>query len=438
MRNIITIVFLSFSLLTFAQTNGEKYFLTTESVIPWNGKTPQAPRISPDGNKLLYELYSKGSCEIVLCNSDGSNCSFLTRGTLDNVENAFWHPSQNYIAFNQMPNGTVRNGNVYIAELKDNKLGKWITVDNGARAQFSKPNGHVLFYENTVDLNTSIKYRILGQNPIKPIENNSLELRGPIQTISKNEELSHPSLAPDGTTIVFAARTSTSGVFLNEMNITDGHRQRAVSLWTALVYSEERKSITDLQAELDNYLNSESSGLDYNIESPFIYKDNNIEQNRIKEIIANSSSKPCFIESYTQKDFLVAWLLGLFGKYDKQFEQAIQSSIYSRLWVTNIFGANIVPLVPDEANIPLPQKWSSVSSSGDFAVFEAGHYKNRHIYLISLKTKKVLKLTTKGSYNSSPEISADEKWLYYETNRSGKKEIWRAELNLKEIKKAID
>ena len=437
MKNIITILLFSVFVFASAQSIEEIYFLSAESIIPWNGKIPQAPRVSPDGGKLLYELYGNGNCEIMMCNSDGSDCKQLTNGVIDRVENAFWHPSMKYITFNRLPEGNIRNGEVYVAEIINGKLGKMVEIDKGARAQFSRPNGNVLFFESTVDKNNTIKYRILGHNPVDPVENNSIELRGPIQEISKNEELSHPSLAPDGTTILFAARTSTSGEFLNNLNINDGNRQKAVSLWSVLVNTNKRYPypIDSLQSKLDEYLNTASTDFSYKIERPFIYKDSEIEVERIKGIINNAGNKPFFIDGYTQKDFLIAWLLGLFEKYDKAYEHMVMSTIYSRLWITNVFGANIVPLVPDEASVPLPQKWSTVSSSGNYAIFEAGHYNNRHIYLISLQTKKVIKLTSEGTYNSSPEISPDEKWLYFESNRSGKKEIWRAQLNTFAIRK---
>ena len=131
-------------------------------------------------------------------------------------------------------------------------------------------------------------------------------------------------------------------------------------------------------------------------------------------------------------------VVGPIRKVKSWAEGEIESYILSRVWMTDVFGAAIVPLVEDSAHIPLPQKWATVSRSGRFAVFEAGHYQNRHLYLVNLKTKKAIKLTEAGTYNSSPEISPDEQWIYFESNRDGGKGIWRAQLDMDKIRKELD
>ena len=157
-----------------------------------------------------------------MCDANGQNTVRLSKnkGLPQKVENAFWHPSQNYVVFNELPDGSKKTGTIYLGELKGNALGQVYEVEKGARAQFSKPNGTVLFFESTekkvdwkqggAEYNNTIKYRILGSDPMNPVDNATLLLRGPIQSVARNVELSHPSLAPDGTTIFFAARTVIS------------------------------------------------------------------------------------------------------------------------------------------------------------------------------------------------------------------------------------
>lgn len=441
---ILTILFLLiFQISGFAKVS-EPFLQTPAMIVAFTAKQeiPQAPRVSPDGAKFMYELYSNRKCEIWICDVDGKNKQSLTQdlqmaGKIGmKVENAFWHPSQQYVALNEMPTGNQRKGVVYIASFHDNKITEFIKIDQGARPQFSKPNGNVLFYEATVEepedyygsvtVNT-IKYRVLGSNPLNPINISSIELRGPIQEVIYNLELSHPSLAPDGTTILFAARTSTTNGsdILQSFNITDGNRQKAVALWKEIVVKKSNTNF--LQKELNSCLKSDELSLNLTT-----VRETTVIQNLIKNI-DKLGNQPTIIKGFTRKDFVICWLMRLLTKLDLKYEAEIQKNVYSRIWMTDVFGAPIVPLVDDKSNVPLPQKWATVSKSGRFAVFEAGYYQNRHLYFVNLKTRKALKLTNVGTYNSSPEISPDEQWIYFESNRSGARDIWRAQLQLEQL-----
>lgn len=427
-----------------------KLFSENRAIVSATGTKaiPQAPRISPDGKKMLYELYTPSQCEIWLCDSDGQNAIPLTRdlqatGKIwKKVENGFWHPSQNYIAFNGAPEGIRRDGPVYIASLQGGKIGEYIQLGPGARPQFSKPNGHVVFYEATFleergpgyreeqAFYNTLAYRILGKNPLKPVDNTSIELRGPIQAVARNVELSHPSLAPDGTTILFAARTAATGGALSQMDITDSDRQRAFELWKRVVSEKVNQDILKKEVEA---CTERPYGLGLN--------DLSLDSDEISFIKGNMGklrSQATVVKGFNRKDFLICWLMGMLAKLDPEAEGEMSSYILSRVWMTDVFGAPIVPLVEDNAHIPLPQKWATVSHSGKFAVFEAGYYQNRHLYLVNLKTRKAVKLTEEGTYNSSPEISPDEQWIYFESNRNGGKAIWRAQLDRDKIGKELN
>jgi Tol biopolymer transport system component len=404
---------------------------------------PQAPRISPDGKKILYEWYSKNKCEIWICDVEGKNGSPLTAefqksGKIDaKVENAFWHPSGGFIAFNGVPQGIQKTGYVYLAQIDGPALGRIISLEKGARPQFSKPNGNVIFFEHTGENDSprrkgtyvnTLYYRVLGKNPLQPTDNASIPLRGPIQTISNSTELSHPSLAPNGTTILFAARASTQA--LTYFNITDINRQRAVELWKKFVAT--RIPLQKIKAEAGSILGNHLYDLD-TLSTPYLMEGN---EKSLRERIDSVGAQSTIIQGFTKKDFVNCWLLGLLGKLESN-ETEIQSLLYSKIWMTDVFGAPIVPLVDDSVGVPLPQKWATVSRSGHFSIFEAGEYRNRHLYLVNMRTRKVVKLTELGKYNSSPEISPDEQWVYFESDRNGSKCIWRARLNHEVIQSRV-
>ena len=167
-------------------------------------------------------------------------------------------------------------------------------------------------------------------------------------------------------------------------------------------------------------------------------------------------SQPTIVPGYTRKYFYFAHVLGLLDKLDGKHDQNVQEMIFPRLWVTDVFGAAVAPLVNDATSTPLPQKWPTVSHDGKFVVFEAGHYTNRHIYLVARKKagwinkaaryvgltqdnwmERAIKITENGTYNSSPELDPSGEWLYFESNRDGTKAIWRAKLNWPEINKKL-
>src|SRR3990172_2006809 len=211
----ITIAFLVMVLWT-SLAQAEELLLKSEKIIsPDAGQIPQAPRVSPDGGQLVFEYYTKDKTSLWYATADGKGVRCLTcGGTLssNSLENAFWHPSGNYLVFNEVPEGNEKIKDIYTAKIQNGKLGDFTKVSSGARPQFSRPNGHVIFFETSEKVedyvNNILAYQILGKDPLHPAEDRSLELRGPIQQVNASAEVSHPSLAPDGMTIVFAARTT--------------------------------------------------------------------------------------------------------------------------------------------------------------------------------------------------------------------------------------
>lgn len=443
------------------------------------GQIPQAPRVSPDGNQLLFEYYDKEKVSLWYATTEGGNAHCLTcEGTAGQatmgregmaffnnlsgmkLENGSWHPSGNYIIFNKVPDFNLTYEQlktaIFVAAIKDGTIEKPVLISNGARPQFSHPNGHVIFFEayqrqEDGSYNNMLAYQILGKDPTHPLFGMSTELRGPIQRVNKNAEISHPSLAPDGTTIVFAARTNSFMSYGSEQRgvvLNDTDRQKIYKLWKILIATDKNKINKELatfaQAIEKYYGGSDDDDGGGGPFVPAIGNQDSFPRSEFELLMNNEAEymvQQTFVPGYTKKQILLAWMLGLLDMLDNRYDAKIQEMIYSRLWTTDVFGAPIVPLVKDLASAPLPQKWPTVSHDGKFVVFEAGHYTDRHIYLIAKKggqwMDKAIKITGLGTYNSSPEIDPSGQWLYFESNRDGSKGIWRAKLNWPEINKRL-
>lgn len=483
---------------------GELLLNPAKIVSSSGGLIPQAPRVSPDGREIVYENYSKESVTLWHASADGKGAHCLTCEGLAvgagpaefkapekkkekkhepgawrdrKQENAFWHPSGKYIIFNDVPEGNLKTGGIYTASLQDGKLDQVARVAEGARPQFSRPNGHVIFYETSRQverervyerIDNLLAYQIIGRNPLVPLENMRLELRGPIQKINEEAEISHPALAPDGATIVFAAR-STVIKMPGQVVLNDIDRQKIYKLWQALIGADQGKIRRELarfgeynkQVPRDDYYPEDYEDSESSAPSPPSPAVQNAypEPDAFRYIMGDETflSQSTIVPGYTRKHFYLAYVLGLLDKLDSKHDQKVQEMIFPRLWVSDVFGAPVVPLVQDISSTPLPQKWPTVSHDGKFVVFEAGHYSNRHIYLVAKKkggwldkaakqvglkkgeswTDKAIKITELGTYNSSPEIDPSGEWLYFESNRDGTKGIWRAKLNWPEINKRL-
>jgi hypothetical protein len=285
----------------------------------------------------------------------------------------------------------------------------------------------------------------------------AIELRGPIQKVNRTAEVSHPSLAPDGTTIVFAARTTSIRTGGQEnIVLSDIDRQKMYQLWAKLIRVSKKK-INDELASLSKPLET-IRGDEYEF-VPAIGTQKQFPRSDFEYLLKQTEflSQQSIVPGFTKRHLLLAWTLGLLDSLDLTYDEAVQEMIYSRLWITDVFGSPIIPLVKNGASTALPQKWPTVSQDGRFVVFEAGLYTNRQIYLIAKNKvswldkavkyvgidrakewqETAIKITELGTYNSSPELDPSGQWLYFESNRDGTKGIWRAKLNWPEINKRL-
>lgn len=442
MKTILAFLYI-ISVTTVA--NAMELFTTPEKILSTSAAgTPQAPRVSPDGSGLAYEMYAKEKVTIWYASVNGESASCLTCTTAKSLENPFWHPSGNFLVFNGVPKGNKKSEGIYTAILDKGKLKEMKQVASGARPQFSRPNGHVVFFETAQGSSNILAYQIIGKDPLKPSETIRIQLRGPIQKVNSNAEVSHPSLAPDGATILFAARAATiSGT--NGIVLNDSDRQKIYKLWKALLEVNGKKISRELERMYVKL------GVRERIDQDIGDGDEK-DSSRIRSYVSPGNFKTfmsdagylnqaTIVQGYTKRHFFLAWYLGLIDKLSKSKELEVKEMLLPRLWVTDVFGAPVTPLVADITSTPLPQKWPTVSHDGRYVVFEAGDYTDRHIYLAAKKNGKwldrAIRITESGSYNSSPELDPSGKWLYFESNRDGKKGIWRAEMNWPEIDKQI-
>ena len=458
MKNTVTTLAVVAFVAWAWMAHAEELLVKPEKIISANaGRIPQAPRVSPDGKQLVFEYYAKDKTSLWYSSADGKGVHCLTcdgaqAGT--SLENAYWHPSGRYLVYNEVPVGNQKLNGIFIAPIEKGRLGDPIRVSSGARPQFSRPNGHVIFYETSErmgdDVHNILAYQILGRDPMHPAEGKSIELRGPIQLVNLNAEISHPSLAPDGTTIVFAARTTNiksnerAGVVLNDID-----RQKIYKLWKSLLRVDTRKINSELQTFAVEGMEA----------APRIGTQWDMTIEDYGAIMNNEAllAKPTIVSGYTKRHLFLAWVVGLLDLLDERDEAKVQKLIFPRLWITDVFGAPLAPLVKDLSSTPLPQKWPTVSHDGKFVVFEAGHYSDRHIFIVAKKKEgfidkaaklagitwgeewmgKAIKITGLGTYNSSPELDPSGEWLYFESNRDGTKGIWRAKINWPEINRRL-
>lgn len=418
-------------------------------IIPMkNSEIPQAPRVSPDGKQVLFEYYSAGNKHTSLWLNQAGNAisSCLSCDSGLNLENGYWHPSGNYIVTNEVQGNKRGEGQIIIGELENGKLHKTVVVGHGSRAQFSSPYGHVIFFEKLTEKdrfqNNILSYRIIGAEPLQPVESKDMVLRGQIKEVMDDMEISHPSLAPDGVSIIFSARGQSANLN-GQIYTTDGDRQKIFSLWKHLATNKQpSKLFRDAFARIVNLCPERVKSECVVTAKPEGFRPYLTSQYFFDEAAEEMLKLGTLFENYNYIHLYQAWVWGLMAKLDLKYVHDVEGIIYPRLWTTDVFGAPIKPLVEDLQSAPLPQKWATVSKDGSFAVFEAGHYTDRHIYLVMRKgnawSKKAIRLTQEGTYNSSPEVDPTGNWLYFESNRDKSKGIWRAKLDWTAIKKSAE
>jgi hypothetical protein len=410
--------------------------------------TPQVPRLSKDSKYLVFEVANKDKTELWLTDMNKKVSRPLTSelqksGRLPNVvENASWHPLLDVLVFEgRKVSKETDASQIFIARVKtDGNLGEIKSLVYGRRPQFSTPFGRVLFLESSsseaqnVSSQQKLSYFIVGKDPFNPSHQIPSPLRGPIEK-SSSVSFSHPSLSQDGSTIYFASEKvitrKCSGCDAFGIEIDSVARQQVIGKWDA--FKAKNYSIGDMHMALIKIAPELGE-----VSSPLSLKNfgdtQDILQSMREKIQKGAKNTPSGLSNLTQYDLIVFWTLGLLEKTHLTKEE-VQDLLASRIWQTNIFGGEIKQTVLSGA--PLPQKYPTPSPDSEYVFFEAGHFRDRHIYVVEVKSGKAIKLTTAGTYNSSPEVSADGKSIVYETNRTGKKSLFMSQIDWGAVKKQL-
>ena len=344
------------------------------------------------------------------------------------VENASWHPRGSFIVFE----GSAGTGEhqIYSARFENGKIGDPVGLMIGRRPRFSYPYGRTLFCE----VGESLKYVVIGDDPLKPKDLEYVPLRGPIQ-LAENMELTHPSLSRDGNTILFAAGAGLTHAsdpqgdsdLIKLLHMDGPGRQRLMLNWPTLASVSLEKLVIALQSISDIFKK---------VDSPLVPNSMDAEQwASFKSKLANMDlSLPVKgSPGITRRDLLHAWAFG-FLKDRTTPQSEVNKRLATKIWSTDLFGGGVKAIAE---SAPVPQKFPVATADSAFAVFEAGLYNNRHLFVVNISNGQSAALTSKGTYNSSPGLSPDDKFVYFESNESGKKQIRRASINWDAIRTAL-
>jgi Tol biopolymer transport system component len=92
------------------------------------------------------------------------------------------------------------------------------------------------------------------------------------------------------------------------------------------------------------------------------------------------------------------------------------------LWLSDADGRDAAQLTTLGAHHIGPLQWSH---DGSRIAFSAELDGNRDVYVLELATRSVASRTTHASGDQLPSWSADDRWIYFASERSGDWEIWR-------------
>ena len=93
-----------------------------------------------------------------------------------------------------------------------------------------------------------------------------------------------------------------------------------------------------------------------------------------------------------------------------------------RVWVANRDGSGIQPVTTLKATELVIGSWSR---DGQRIVVDAAIDGNSDVYIAYLDGRTPRRLTTEPSFDLLTEWSADERWIFFSSNRSGSLEIWK-------------
>ena len=112
---------------------------------------------------------------------------------------------------------------------------------------------------------------------------------------------------------------------------------------------------------------------------------------------------------------------GPFSKNSERIAFVSDRSGWARVWVANRDGSGIQPVTTLRATELVIGSWSR---DGRRIVIDAAVDGNSDVYIVSLDGRTT-RLTTEPSFDLLTEWSADERWIFFSSDRSGRVEIWK-------------
>jgi Tol biopolymer transport system component len=92
----------------------------------------------------------------------------------------------------------------------------------------------------------------------------------------------------------------------------------------------------------------------------------------------------------------------------------------SQIFLSDSSGANPRPLV-----VRTPSYFHSWSPDGNWLAFVGQRDANFNLFRVRSNGGKEEQLTSNSPYDDGPDYSRDERWIYFNSNRSGSWKIWR-------------
>ena len=117
---------------------------------------------------------------------------------------------------------------------------------------------------------------------------------------------------------------------------------------------------------------------------------------------------------------------GRFSRSGKQIAFASDRTGQAEAWVANADGSELRQLTSLQATELTVGDWSPDNRR---LVIDAAIAGNSDIHVISLDNRVTVRLTTEPGYDGFPEWSADGRWIYFTSLRSGRPEVWKVSVD---------
>jgi Tol biopolymer transport system component/DNA-binding winged helix-turn-helix (wHTH) protein len=401
----------------------------------------RAPSFSPDGEEIAFDYENEAGWDIFTKRLDGEKMHRLTDPPGISACPA-WSPDGRSIAYfrgDEVSDLRVHSG-IYLMNPLGGSKRKLLNVENvSCRISWSPDSKTLVYGPAWSDSEPAGLFLVNIDNPFP-----RRLLTSPAHTVDTG-----PIFSRDGKKIVFARNTSLGTKDLYVVSSSGGDAKRLTFSNANLggpAWTTDDKNIIFWSSTGGSGWNSDL----YSIPAtggtperlPFA------SHNESSPAISRDGSKLAYVQSQFDPNI---WRVELSAQ-DKSPKQFISSTWFENapdfspdgtkisfvserdgtlaIWICNADGSNPARLMgPDGPNIP---RWAP---NGDRIVFDSRGTGHHQVYVVDPRGGTPQQLTF-GDFNSqTPSWSADGKWIYFGSDRSGSFEIWKTSLNSKETVK---